>query len=33
MGHDLPEPLWPRFADEIERIAAAGEAKRGSADR
>ncbi|HVW19423.1 MAG TPA: alpha/beta hydrolase [Solirubrobacteraceae bacterium] len=22
MGHDVPEPLWPRFADEIERVAA-----------
>ena len=21
MGHDLPQPLWPRFADDIARIA------------
>jgi pimeloyl-ACP methyl ester carboxylesterase len=31
MGHDLPRPLWPRFADEICAIAAQGEAARRDA--
>ena len=25
MGHDLPRELWPRFAEEIETVVAAGE--------
>ncbi len=31
MGHDLPEPLWARFADEITRTVEAGEARRATA--
>jgi pimeloyl-ACP methyl ester carboxylesterase len=28
MGHDLPRPLWPRFAAEISAVATRGEAQR-----
>ncbi len=28
MGHDLPRPLWPLFADAIDKVVAAGEATR-----
>jgi pimeloyl-ACP methyl ester carboxylesterase len=31
MGHDLPEPLWPRFVDEITENVRIGEARRASA--
>ena len=31
MGHDIPEPLWPRFVDEISGIVVAGEARRAAA--
>ena len=31
MGHDIPEPLWPRFVDEISGIVDAGEARRAAA--
>ena len=31
MGHDIPEPLWPRFVDEICGIVDEGEARRAAA--
>jgi pimeloyl-ACP methyl ester carboxylesterase len=31
MGHDIPEPLWPRFAEEIGGIVDEGEARRAAA--
>ena len=31
MGHDIPEPLWPRFVDEISDIVEAGEDRRAAA--
>ena len=31
MGHDIPEPLWPRFVDEISDIVEGGEARRAAA--
>lgn len=31
MGHDIPEPLWPRFVDEICSNVEAGEARRAAA--
>lgn len=32
MGHDLPRPLWSRFADEIASVALRGEAARADAE-
>ena len=31
MGHDIPEPLWPRFAEQIGGIVDEGEARRAAA--